>query len=387
MIERSKKIYCYFRLISVLRKIRNSMAQLTTQTATKFSSVCTSYAITLKHDNQGQVVEMSLGNQDLDSDLWPHDDCCARLGWVATNDALKHLPGDAVARVMDTKLSVFQRGQGKLLLARAEPIFANSESAIIRTQLYRADDKGGLNPANCIGEFTAQARLLAADVVTAENLASDLEDAPAISASAEDKPLTAKEQAMEVRRRKIFDGACEVIGREGYAATTIRKVAKAAGVPISTMYQYIDTKEDLLFMITSSCMEEIFEYMTEELRRDGDAVTKMTHAIDAYVKYISKNRRYINLAYRETRALSRANREKIFDIERRFTRLWEEIIISGNKSADFNAQKSRLAANMIYFFCNVWSLRYWSVQDYTEDEVRAYLMKFIMSGLRGEDAV
>ncbi|MEC8428319.1 MAG: TetR/AcrR family transcriptional regulator, partial [Pseudomonadota bacterium] len=201
------------------------------------------------------------------------------------------------------------------------------------------------------------------------------------------KTMSSKEQAMEIRRRKIFDGACEVIGREGYAATTIRKVAKAAGVPISTMYQYIDTKEDLLFMITSSCMEEIFEYMTEELRREGDAVTKMTHAVDAYVKYISKNRRYINLAYRETRALSRANREKIFDIERRFTRLWEEIIISGNKADSFRAEKSRLAANMVYFFCNVWALRYWSVQDYTEDEVRQYLMKFVMGGLTAPDSL
>ncbi|BFM15350.1 hypothetical protein R50073_15330 [Maricurvus nonylphenolicus] len=363
------------------------MAQLTSQTATKFSSVCTSYGITLKRDSQGQVVEMPLGDQDLDSDLWPHDDCCYRLGWVAAIDALKSIHSDGVARVNDTRISLFQRGEGSQLFARAEAVFSSPEAAVIRTQLFRANDKGGLTPSNCIGELTAQARFVATDAVEAATLAAEIEDSPSLPEEAEAKPLTAKEQAMEARRRKIFDGACEVIGREGYAATTIRKVAKAAGVPISTMYQYIDTKEDLLFMITSSCMEEIFEYMTEELRREGDAVTKMTHAIEAYVQYISKNRRYINLAYRETRALSRGNREKIFDIERRFTRLWEEIIISGNKSSDFNAQKSRLAANMVYFFCNVWSLRYWSVQDYTEDEVRAYLMKFIMSGLQGEDVI
>ncbi len=362
------------------------MAQLSSQTATKLSSVCTSFGFTLSRDSEGQVVKMPLNSQDLDPDSWPHDDCCARIGWVALQDALKSLPIDGVPRVTDTKLSIFQPGSGALLLSRAEVVFASSTSAVIRAQLFRGEDKGGLTPANCIGEYTAQAQILSAEQLHTETIKHTEDEESTAATPANDLPLSAKEQAMESRRRKIFDGACEVIGREGYAATTIRKVAKAAGVPISSMYQYIDTKEDLLFMITSSCMEEIFAYMTEELQREGDAVTKMTHAIDAYVKYISKNRRYINLAYRETRALSRGNREKIFDIERRFTRLWEEIIITGNKTDSFNAQKSRLAANMVYFFCNVWSLRYWSVQDYNEEEVRDYLMKFIMAGLTAEDA-
>ena len=101
---------------------------------------------------------------------------------------------------------------------------------------------------------------------------------------------------------------------------------------------------------------------------------------------MSKNGRYINLSYRETRALSRPNREKIFDIERRFTQMWEQLIIEGNKSGEFDAQKSRLAAHLIYFVCNLWSLRYWAVQEYTEDEVRDYLERFVIQGLRAGDS-
>jgi hypothetical protein len=63
-------------------------------------------------------------------------------------------------------------------------------------------------------------------------------------------------------------------------------------------------------MITSGCMNEIFRFFDKELKREGTANQKMREAIDAYIKYISKNRRYINLVYRETRALSAENREK-----------------------------------------------------------------------------
>lgn len=357
------------------------MARLTQQTSDKISQIHNAFSIQVKRTQLGSQLNMQLSDKDLDGDGWVHDDSCGRMGWLAVQDALLETGGKTVARITDTKLSVFQSGVGTLLSTRTQVVFSSPESCVIRAQVFRVDSGEAINPSACIAEYTATASLMTADVLSTPAQEAIVLEAAAVTGKAKPVLLSAKEQAMEEKRRKIYDGACDVIGREGYAATTIRKVAKAAGVPISTLYQYIETKEDLLFMITSQCMEEIFEYMTTELQREGDAVTKIKHAVDAYLKYVSKNRRYINLAYRETRALSRVNREKIFEIERRFTSLWEEIIIAGNDEGVFSTEQSRLAANMVYFFCNVWSLRYWSIEDFSEDEVREQLLKFIMSGL------
>lgn len=148
------------------------------------------------------------------------------------------------------------------------------------------------------------------------------------------------------------------------------------------MYQYIDSKEDLLFMIASGCMDEIFQFFRDELKDVGTAEQKMLDAIDAYVRYVSKNRHYISLVYRETRALSPKNREKIFEIERQFTALWEDIIIAGNESGEFNIEDTDLAAHVIYFMCNVWALRYWAVEHHDETDLKRYLERFILRGLR-----
>lgn len=183
------------------------------------------------------------------------------------------------------------------------------------------------------------------------------------------------------RRRQIFLGACRVVSEKGYAATTIREIARASGLPIATMYQYIRSKEDILAMITSGCMEELFAYFEQSVSKGGRASDKIEEAINNYVKYISRNRKYINLVYRETKSLSRENREKIFDLERKMVAQWEKIIVAGKISGEFVITDSFLAANLIYFLCNVWALRYWIIGDKSEKVVREMLSAFSLSAL------
>ena len=355
------------------------MAQLSSGIATKVSGMIAAHGITLRGGANATYAQTSVSEADVDAGDWLHDETCLRLAWVACMEHGKTLQAAGDIRVTESRLSQFTRGAGDCLGAQAQTVFAADDEARIRVQLYRMPAGQGVAEQFLVAEYNAALRLVTGSATEVARVPAQAEPAGAANEPLE---MTNRERAMETKRRQIFDGACEVIGREGYAATTMRKVAKAAGLPLSSMYQYIDTKEDLLYMITSTCMQEIFDYMAVELLADGSAEDKMQHAVEAYLKYVSKNRRYINLVYRETRALSRPNREKIFDIERRFTEMWEQVIIEGNKNGEFDAHKSRLAANLIYFVCNLWSLRYWAVQDYTEDEVREYLQRFILGGLQ-----
>jgi AcrR family transcriptional regulator len=183
------------------------------------------------------------------------------------------------------------------------------------------------------------------------------------------------------RRRQIFLGACRVVAAKGYAATTIRDIAKASKLKISTMYQYITSKEDVLFMITSGCMAELFADFELSLRQSGSATEKIKHAIDSLVDYISKNRKYINLVYRETKSLNPENRERIFNLERRLVALWEHIISDGKRSGEFSVTDPSLAAHFIYFLCNIWALRHWALSEYSEKQIRDMLHCFALGAL------
>lgn len=186
------------------------------------------------------------------------------------------------------------------------------------------------------------------------------------------------------RREQIYRAACDVISHKGLAATSMRDIARASGMSIGTMYRYIDNKDDLLYRITADCMEELFEYFETELNQAGSAADRMAQAISAYLSYISLNHRYINLVYRETKALADGPRARIYDIERQFIRHWTQIIQDGIDAGDFAVVDVELAANLAYFSCTVWALRFWNIGNRSEREVADLLTRFIVSGLAAE---
>jgi TetR/AcrR family transcriptional regulator, cholesterol catabolism regulator len=65
-------------------------------------------------------------------------------------------------------------------------------------------------------------------------------------------PLTEEDFAR--RRREILNGAAKLLLDRGYQATSMREIAEAVGVGKSTLYDYFQTKEQILYV----AMEEAF---------------------------------------------------------------------------------------------------------------------------------
>jgi len=185
----------------------------------------------------------------------------------------------------------------------------------------------------------------------------------------------------ERREREIFEVACDVISAKGFAATSMRDIARAANVSIATLYRYIVSKDELLATITAKRMQELFDHFETNLTSGGTAAERMAEAIAVYLDYISRNHRYINLVYRETKALDEHARARIYDTERRFMMFWQEIIRDGVARGEFAEVDVDLAANLAYFACTVWALRHWSIGDRSEAEVGSLLTRLIVGGL------
>ena len=82
-------------------------------------------------------------------------------------------------------------------------------------------------------------------------------------------PRTSK-QNEEIREEKttlIMDTALLHFANEGYYATTINHIAKHAGISKGLMYNYFDSKEELLKAIIHKSVAEVMNYF--DIDRDG----------------------------------------------------------------------------------------------------------------------
>lgn len=74
-----------------------------------------------------------------------------------------------------------------------------------------------------------------------------------------------KEQIEEIRSQsiaKILDAAFRLMSRNGYDSTSISQIAKEAGVSKGLMYNYFNSKEDLIKQLINNTMEEGDRLMT-----------------------------------------------------------------------------------------------------------------------------
>lgn len=69
------------------------------------------------------------------------------------------------------------------------------------------------------------------------------------------------EQIRKERRKAIMDTALEIFAEHGYASSSISMIAKKAGVSKGLMYNYFESKEELLKTIMSEGIDEIFSYI------------------------------------------------------------------------------------------------------------------------------
>jgi AcrR family transcriptional regulator/acyl-coenzyme A thioesterase PaaI-like protein len=286
-------------------------------------------------------------------------------------------------RTIEIKTSFFAPPEGQALTAEAALLQAQGAVIVWRARVLAGGS--GRGEGTCLAEITetlvatekkdeGQAAILPLKSGEEEGgKARQGGDVIALPEGARRRGGVAQE-----RLEQILRGAYEVISRKGYANASIREIAAAAGMPIPTMYLYIKTKEDLLYFMSNEYLSRLTKHFEETLHTSSSAAETLESVIAEYVEYCGKNRKLINLVYREGKSLSRENREKIFAMDRSFVGIWEKIIEHGKSTGEFKVDDAALAANYIYFLCTAWAIRHWNLATYGEDKIRESLTTFIL---------
>jgi AcrR family transcriptional regulator len=104
------------------------------------------------------------------------------------------------------------------------------------------------------------------------------------------------EEIREEKKHLIMQVALELFSNEGYYPTPISKIAKQAGISKGLMYNYFESKEDLLKAIILHGIESLMEFF--DPNHDG-ILTKeeLIHFIKQMVKTIKEHVVYYRLYF------------------------------------------------------------------------------------------
>jgi TetR/AcrR family transcriptional regulator, cholesterol catabolism regulator len=202
-----------------------------------------------------------------------------------------------------------------------------------------------------------------------------------------DIPTHIKNKALVARRRRqIVDAAVELFLKDGFHKTTTRQIARAAGISIGLLYEYIATKEDILFLVCDAIHDEMAAAVTEALERTEKGLHPLEVAIREYFLVCHRLSDHIVLIYQEIHSLPANWRKVVMENESSITGLFAQVLeglIVAGELPDMEESALDLAAHNISVLGHMWAFRRWllaryyTIEEYTEIQTGFLLNRYL----------
>ena len=194
------------------------------------------------------------------------------------------------------------------------------------------------------------------------------------------------ESLIEKRREQMIRGAVKLFKEKGFHRTTTREIAKEAGFSIGTLYEYIRTKEDVLYLVCDSIYNEVLNRLLSLPIQQG-TIDGLQAAIKQYFLLIDDMSDEFLVMYQEAKSLPKDALKYVLKKEMEMTALFEDILQTCRKSGELRiAEKEiNLAAHHIVVQGQMWAFRRWTLhKNYKiEDFIRVQLDQ-LFNGIVGE---
>ena len=141
---------------------------------------------------------------------------------------------------------------------------------------------------------------------------------------------------------RVREAALSLFARHGFAAVSMRQIAKDVGVQAGALYNYTPDKQSLLFDLMRNHMEELMQERAELTPPDG-ALAQLEAFTRFHIRYHSQRPDEVFIAYMELRNLTEENFAVIEGLRRRYEGQLEAILEAGQREGVFAVPDTKLA--------------------------------------------
>src|SRR5918996_1452373 len=185
----------------------------------------------------------------------------------------------------------------------------------------------------------------------------------AISANVKDRKL------VHERRRRLVRAALKVFTRKGYHDATVREIGRAAGFTQGTIYNYVRSKGDILYLVCDDKVRAHQEAVAQAIEGITDPGRRLALALHVLVEAMHDHEETVLLVI-----LARVAE---------FIDMFERILVEAARSRRVRFVESRVAANILTFLPIIIAMRRWDLRrrKVARRDLDRDLVQFMLSGL------
>ncbi|MCU9600219.1 TetR/AcrR family transcriptional regulator [Pallidibacillus thermolactis] len=189
------------------------------------------------------------------------------------------------------------------------------------------------------------------------------------------------EKLIQLRREQIVKGAISLFKEKGFHRTTTREIAKLAGFSIGTLYEYIRSKEDILYLVCDQIYDEVQEKIQNVLNLKQVTTETIRLGIAAYFRIMDEMQDEVLVLYQEAKSLSKDALPYVLKKELKMVALFEQLIKEYTHyiGIELQVHQIKLLAHNLFVQGQMWGFRRWalhkeySLQQYTELQTEFFI--------------
>jgi len=186
------------------------------------------------------------------------------------------------------------------------------------------------------------------------------------------------------RKKKILEIARVLFWKKGYPGTSMVDLADACACKPANLYNYFQTKEEILFAVLLEEMQQIIRPI-EHLDDDeaGDPADQLRAIIAAHLKVTLSRRRSARTLFDVALdSLSPANRKVIVSMRDTYDRIIRKVIRRGQQIGAFRPHDERLAGFMIASMITRTRIWFHPKKGVTIDGLADFIFRFALNGIQ-----
>ena len=196
------------------------------------------------------------------------------------------------------------------------------------------------------------------------------------------KTATKNQDLVRERREILINAAIRVFVEKGFHNATVRDIGRAADMTQGTIYNYVSSKDDILYMVCDRIVSEYNAETRKALELAHDPVGRVRSAVRAISEVMYRHRREILLIYQDSHLLEPRSLRVILARVEEFIGLFERIISDAARELDVPLPHPHLSANILTFLPVMIALRGWSLRKHASPQVVVdEISEFVVRGL------
>lgn len=164
---------------------------------------------------------------------------------------------------------------------------------------------------------------------------------------------------MSKREQEIIAAAAAIFKEKGYQAATTRDIAAAVGIQQATLYYYVKSKEELLYLVVREPIDRLYMQVEAIMKAALPARVKIEQGIMVHLAAFDDNYPHMLVFVQELHNVVQALRDRLRNFPKRYQSLWEDILRQGVTAGELRPDLDITAtALMILGMCN-WMFRWY----------------------------